>query len=552
MDIVEFYKIYQVDDDFDEVFYSEQYPETKYFYQPYCKNNNTDDRHRLFFHWYKYGLNTGNSKNLKEYSDNDPYFKPTSEYLDKKVSVVLGCKNREDILNISIHSWIKHEPIKEIIITDWSSDKSIKYLESISPKIKVIRIDNKQYYNASTPVNIAIKQAQHPIILKLDVDYIINPYGNFNDLIDITEDEFISGNWKDSQLDNHLGFVKGANGFLCVYKKHIENVGYYDESIENYGVEDCQMFKKLISAGLKRKILKFKKNNIPLYHNPHSDYFRTENFEQKDVLYNHNTYGAVVLPKLFNGPDFIIPGFQKCGTTALRDILIENYPDHIHIPDCLDAECEYKKEIDFFKKNSTTKKLGIGWYKSLFDPTKISGEKSPCYTIDSHYSAKMIKRYYPNIKLIFCLRNPVDRAYSAYNHFKQIYPESKGWSWDNDLSFIENFNRRNCSFKTMGLYAKKIYSYLKYFDFTQMHFVIQEKLNNQETFQNEFAKVVHFLNLPRKKNYIYLQSHNRNYEEPLNNEERLVLNNFYKPHNKHLFELIEKEIVEWQHDNIHE
>jgi hypothetical protein len=548
MDIVEFYKTHKVDDDFDEVFYSEQYPETKDFYQPYCKNNSIDDRLRLFFHYFYYGSNKKKNKN----DLTRMHYKPASIYLDRQVSVVLGCMNREDMLNISIHSWIKHDPIKEIIITDWSSDKSIKHLENISPKIKVIRVEGNEYYNASTPVNIAIKAAKYPIILKLDVDYIINPYGNFNDLINISEDDFICGNWKDKDIDNDLGFVRGTNGFLCVYKKHIETVGYYDQSIENYGIEDCQMFQKLLDIGLKRKTLSFTPYNIPIYHNPHSNFYRTENFEQKDVLYNSNIYNPIQFPKSSDGPNFIIAGFQKCGTTALRDILIENYPDHIHIPDCLHTECEYKKEIDFFKKNSTTKNLGIDWYKYLFDPTKISGEKSPSYVIDPDYSAKLIKRHYPNIKLIFCLRNPVDRAYSAYNHYKQIYPESKGWSWDNDLSFMENFNERNCGFKTLGLYARKICFYLKYFDFTQMHFVIQEKLNNQETFQNEFAKIVHFLKLPGKENYIYLQSHNRNYEEPLGNDERLVLSNFYKPHNKHLYQLIEREILEWQYDNIHE
>lgn len=539
VEIVDFYKTHHIDDDFDEVFYSKEYPETKNFYKTYCLNNNIDDKHRLYFHYYNYGIN-------RKKNENDLYYKPPSIYLDRQVSVVLGCMNREDMLNISIRSWIKHDPIKEIIVTDWSSDKSIKHLENISPKIKVIRVDGNEYYNASTPVNIAIKEAKCPIILKLDVDYIINPYANFNDLIDISEDEFISGNWRDKDLDNDLGFIKGTNGFLCVYKKHIETVGYYDESIENYGIEDCQMFKRLLDIGLKRKTLSFTDNNISIYHNPHSHYYRVENFEQKDVAANKQH--RVALPKTKLGPDFIVCGFQKCGTTALRDILIENYPDHIHIPDCLDAECEYKKEVDFFKKNSRTKNLGIDWYESLFDPSKISGEKSPCYMLDPHYSASLIKGYYPNMKLIFCLRNPVDRAYSAYNHYKQIYPESKGWNWDNDLSFIENFNRRNCSFKNMGLYARKIYHYLKYFDFRQMCFIIQERLENKETFQKEFEKIVVFLDLTRKENYIYLQSHNREYETPISKQDRLVLNNFYKSYNKDLFELIGDNIPEWNED----
>jgi len=203
--------------------------------------------------------------------------------MKKEVSIVLGCMNREKMLKISIHSWLYYDEIKEIIITDWSSHNSIKYLEKIDPRIKVIRVEGKEFYNASTPVNIAIKEAKYPIILKLDTDYVINPYANFHELIDIYENEFICGNWKKSHLDNNMGFVKGTNGFLCAFKKDIEKVGYYDETIENYGREDCQMFERLQEMGLSRKELKFVPENIPIYHNPHGDYYRSQNFKEKDI-----------------------------------------------------------------------------------------------------------------------------------------------------------------------------------------------------------------------------------------------------------------------------
>jgi len=80
-----------------------------------------------------------------------------------------------------------------------------------------------------------------------------------------------------------MGFVKGTNGFLCAFKKDIEKVGYYDETIENYGREDCQMFERLQEMGLSRKELKFVPENIPIYHNPHGDYYRSQNFKEKDL-----------------------------------------------------------------------------------------------------------------------------------------------------------------------------------------------------------------------------------------------------------------------------
>ena len=53
-DIELFYEQTVVDPSFRYVYYSNIYPETKNFYQPYCKNHNIDDAHRLFFHYKKY------------------------------------------------------------------------------------------------------------------------------------------------------------------------------------------------------------------------------------------------------------------------------------------------------------------------------------------------------------------------------------------------------------------------------------------------------------------------------------------------------------------
>ena len=64
MSIEQFYTDQIIDDNFDEVFYSQEYPETKDFYQPHCKISNIDDKHRLFYHYKTHG-NT-NYKNLLE------------------------------------------------------------------------------------------------------------------------------------------------------------------------------------------------------------------------------------------------------------------------------------------------------------------------------------------------------------------------------------------------------------------------------------------------------------------------------------------------------
>lgn len=52
--IEEFYQHNQIDENFDEKRYLETYPETIGFYQPYCQQNNIDDKHRLYFHYVNY------------------------------------------------------------------------------------------------------------------------------------------------------------------------------------------------------------------------------------------------------------------------------------------------------------------------------------------------------------------------------------------------------------------------------------------------------------------------------------------------------------------
>ena len=52
----------KIEDDFDEIFYQKEYPDTKDFYQPYCVNHNIDDKRRLFYHYKTY--NDNRYKNL--------------------------------------------------------------------------------------------------------------------------------------------------------------------------------------------------------------------------------------------------------------------------------------------------------------------------------------------------------------------------------------------------------------------------------------------------------------------------------------------------------
>lgn len=115
-------------------------------------------------------------------------------------------------------------------------------------------------------------------------------------------------------------------------------------------------------------------------------------------------------------PDYLIVGAQRCGTTSLYKTLIQH-------PSVLPAGLH--KGIHYFDTNYDR---GFDWYRSHFptaaaarhrarlsgEPT-ITGEASPYYMFHP-LAAERIARDLPGVRLLVLLRDPVERAYSAYTH----------------------------------------------------------------------------------------------------------------------------------------
>ena len=61
MDLLEFYKnnLIEIDSDFDESFYQEEYPDLSGYWSPWAKDNGFSEKQRLFHHYYLYGKNEG-------------------------------------------------------------------------------------------------------------------------------------------------------------------------------------------------------------------------------------------------------------------------------------------------------------------------------------------------------------------------------------------------------------------------------------------------------------------------------------------------------------
>ncbi len=111
-------------------------------------------------------------------------------------------------------------------------------------------------------------------------------------------------------------------------------------------------------------------------------------------------------------PNFVIIGAQKSGTSSLNHYL-RQHPDV--------AMCQVK-EPDFFVEERNWGR-GLAWYESLFDHTMGAlavGEASTSYTMFPHHRGvpERIIETLPNVRFVYLVRNPMERARSDYLHYR--------------------------------------------------------------------------------------------------------------------------------------
>lgn len=206
----------------------------------------------------------------------------TGKKKKETTGIVCAAMNRESILRVSLASWLQCKGITEIVIVDWASQNNLKYLEDLDPKIKVVRVDDQKYFNLGKAYNLGFNNSSCDKILKLDVDYIINPYYSlFDELPKINKGTFITGDWRCKDIDNNAGFVQYLNGFLYIYRDSFyKGRGY--SNFENYGWDDDDLYNKLQDAGLERVVMDLSKRKY-IYHNPHDDDVRSACYKEKDL-----------------------------------------------------------------------------------------------------------------------------------------------------------------------------------------------------------------------------------------------------------------------------
>ena len=162
-------------------------------------------------------------------------------------------------------------------------------------------------------------------------------------------------------------------------------------------------------------------------------------------------------------PDFIVIGAMKCGTTSLYNYLNE-HPNVV---------MSVEKEPSYFCHNYYK---GLSWYKSQFpdNDSCLIGEASTQYTkypIHKEVPSR-INALLPSVKLIYVVRDPVERMLSHYVHARSHDEEKR------QISECIHTEEKN-PYVAYSSYAFQIKRYLEYFDNEQLLIVDSHELKNE-------------------------------------------------------------------------
>ena len=185
----------------------------------------------------------------------------------------------------------------------------------------------------------------------------------------------------------------------------------------------------------------------------------------------------------------LIIGAMKCGTTQVFHTLAA-HPE---------VNASAMKEPNFFVDHASGNwSRGADWYRSLF--REVSGlrmEASTAYTKDylDSKTALRIRSLCPEAKLIYLIRDPVDRAISHYLHSVTEGRETR--------PIQEALLDAKSSYGCLSLYHRQLTPYLRLFPRGQILIVRAESLWREP--ESNFSDILRFLgvanvNLPLSPN----------------------------------------------------
>ena len=195
---------------------------------------------------------------------------------------------------------------------------------------------------------------------------------------------------------------------------------------------------------------------------------------------------------MFKLPNFLICGTAAGGTSYLTSGLLthpEIYLSQPIVPEphFFYKSWEYKKGISYYRKK---------YFNNVVNEKAI-GERSSSYMFNKKVPRR-IHKYLPQVKIIFMLRNPIERTYANYRFTVLQGLET--------LSFAEALKNEHYRVKQQigkwseiqpynytgrGFYFQQIEQFLSYFKREQILILKSETFG--QNLQNDFKKILNFL-----------------------------------------------------------
>ena len=245
----------------------------------------------------------------------------------------------------------------------------------------------------------------------------------------------------------------------------------------------------------------------------------------------------------FSKPDFLIIGAQRAGTTALFSILNQ----HSSIVG------SKEKEIHYFDNDDWYAQKRLYQYHAYFPLPFNTPENAKLFEATPIYmfhpqAARRLYSYNPGLKFIILLREPAERAFSAwtmYHHhfksgsFKHLHdPRSFSNAISEEMQHLNDntFYEDRKGYVRRGIYVRQINQFLTFFKKDQMLFVENNHLRSN--FPEEIRKILNFVGVPYEKLSWTEVNQSQVVEKEKYRHDIDRLRDFYAAYNKELYELI--------------
>lgn len=250
-----------------------------------------------------------------------------------------------------------------------------------------------------------------------------------------------------------------------------------------------------------------------------------------------------------SSPGFVVIGGQRCGTTSIFKALA----DH---PQVMRPAVE--KGTDYFSMHYTR---GPDWYHGHFPLRSSAALARPdhrprvafeacTYYMFHPFAIERMARDLPDVKLVAMLRDPVERAFSAYKHeFARGYDTEPDFlralqledeRLDGEIERLrdpsqDSFAHRHHAYRRRGEFAEQTARVLEHYPREQLHVMESEAFFADPA--GEYRALIDFLGL-RQWQPDSFEAHNARPSKPMPADAHEYLTEHYRPLDAELADLL--------------